>query len=349
MNDHVPHIGKQICYDLEGVIVGRKRLEKLVNTFGFADYMPKPVTPTERATRAVKSWINMSSEMGGLKMARGAMNIAQDLDGDGRSSTLQVDKATPKGEWNIVFTTIKTVNWTDLGLEWAAGVRIFVHKQSGQIICTRDASGALVPGSEDAALAAEIEPHWIQWGETHTARDVSVMVKAIIDSMNAFPIRRDGGVYFVPATEDAGIDRLRALVNALPWIGRRQPSFRAMRIVDATAERGDAAAAAHEELMGELDRLSAELDEQCKSKTVMATTIGSRLIEYQKLLARATIYTNALGMMSGSIQHRVDEMQQKAFGALAAMNAAKAAARNGGSNGHGEPMVQSDMPIGRAG
>src|SRR5262249_61448802 len=98
-----------------------------------------------------------------------------------------------------------------LGLSYGTALRILLHKKTGEMICTTDAEGVIDAQSESRRVTGELAPYWRQYRDLFIARDLSEMMRDIVDGMNAVSLRQAGGGYFVPAAERGSLLPLRQL------------------------------------------------------------------------------------------------------------------------------------------
>jgi len=76
------------------------------------------------------------------------------------------------------------------------------HKKTGEMICTTDAEGVIDAQRESQQVTDELIPYWRQYRDLFIARDLSQLMREIIDGMNAVSLRQAGGVYCRPGARE---------------------------------------------------------------------------------------------------------------------------------------------------
>jgi hypothetical protein len=195
-----PLVGFTVLWRLAGIRVSHSDLEQALRATGFETYLPDPPTPRVALRRALAEWIRVKQ-----KTAR-TLQLQQDdeeLDenGGGRRRTLirVIDRA---GSEHLVYALVaEDVDFSALGLSYGTALRILLNKKNGEMICTTDAEGMIDAQRESQQVTDDLMPYWRQYRDLCIARDLSQMVREIIDEMNAVSLRQAGGVYFVPENE----------------------------------------------------------------------------------------------------------------------------------------------------
>ena len=141
---------------------------------------------------------------------------------------LSFDRA---GSEHLVYALVaEDIDFSALGLSYGTALRILLNKKTGEMICTTDAEGLIDAQRESQQVTDELMPYWRQYRDLFIARDLSQMVREIIDGMNAVSLRQAGGVYFVPESERDSLSRLRQLIAGIPRVrGTRVFRLRARR------------------------------------------------------------------------------------------------------------------------
>jgi hypothetical protein len=164
-----------------------------------------------------------------------------------------------------------------------------------------------------------LTPYWQQYRDLFIARDLSQMMRGIIDGMNAVSLRRAGGVYFVPATERDSLVRLRQLIADIPQVVKLDPFVCALGVPDAVETKRGLAKAVHAGLLDEINSLHTDLGRLGESgDRLRDKTIAQRLVTYKRLKAKAEMYQDLLGMQQDQVRARIAELEQEARNLLAA-------------------------------
>lgn len=62
---------------------------------------------------------------------------------------------------HLVFALVdENVDFASLGLSYGTSLRILLHKKTGEMIVTTEASGVIDAVNESRQLAAELAPYW---------------------------------------------------------------------------------------------------------------------------------------------------------------------------------------------
>src|SRR5262249_22612818 len=165
------------------------------------------------------------------------------------------------------------------------------------MICTTDAEGVIDAQRESQQVADELKPYWKQYRDLFIARDLSQMMRGIVDGMNAISLRRAGGVYFVPAAERDSLVRLRQLIADIPQIAELDPFVCALGVPDAVETKRSLAKAVHAGLLDEINSLQTDLGRLSEAgDRLREKTVAQRLLNYKRLRAKAEMYYDLLGM-----------------------------------------------------
>ena len=86
------------------------------------------------------------------------------------------------------------------------------------------------------------------------------MVHAIVTSMNAVSLRKEGGVYFVPQAERHQIELAKELIASLPTSAFHKPYLLAIPVINNDVAKADVALAIHHGFLDELKALANKRD-----------------------------------------------------------------------------------------
>jgi hypothetical protein len=187
------------------------------------------------------------------------------------------------------------------------------------MICTTDAEGVIDAQRESQQVTDELMPYWRQYRDLFIARDLSEMMREIIDGMNAVSLRQAGGVYFVPASERDSLLRLRQLVADIPQVAELDPFVCALGVPDAVEAKRGLSKAVHAGLLDEINSLRGDLNRLSESGDRMREkTIAQRLVVYRRLKAKAEMYRELLGMRQDEVRAGIVALEREALDLLTA-------------------------------
>jgi uncharacterized protein DUF6744 len=312
----LPLIGYTVFWRLAGIRVSHPSLEQALQATGFEKFLPVPPTPRVALRRALAEWI------------RAKQRIAWDLqhqhddeekeDDSSRRRTL-IRIINRAGSEHLVYALIaEDIDFSALGLSYGTALRILLHKKTGEMICTTDAEGVIDAQHESRRVADELAPYWRQYRDLFISRDLSQMMREIIDGMNAVSLRQAGGVYFVPASERDSLLRLRQLIAGIPKVAELDPFVCALGVPDAAEAKRGLSKAVHAGLLDEISSLQTDLSRLSESgDRLREKTISQRLIVYKRLKAKAEMYQELLGMRQDEVRASIAGLERDALTLLA--------------------------------
>jgi hypothetical protein len=218
--EKLPLVGYTVFWRLAGIRVDHDELADALDRTGMKDFLPKPPSPRVALRRALEQWIADKK------------NLARKTeDGDEEDQRMLIRVINRTGSDHLVFALVaENIDFAALGLSYGTSLRILLHKKTGEMIVTTEASGVIDALNESSQLADELAPYWEEYKNKFIARDLSEMMREIIDSLKATSLRQSGGVYFVPVTMRESISRLRELIENLPRVPEIDPFFCALGI-----------------------------------------------------------------------------------------------------------------------
>src|SRR5882672_9772350 len=314
----LPLIGFTVLWRLEGIRVSHPDLEQALQSAGFEKYLPDPPTPRVALRRALAEWIRAKQ-----KTAR-TLQLQQDDEeqgehGGGRRRTLirVIDRA---GSEHLVYALVaEDIDSSALGLSYGTALRILLNKKTGEMICTTDVLCVIGAQRESQQVTDELMPYWRQYRDLFIARDLSEMMREIINGMNAVSLRQAGGVYFVPASERDSLFRLRRLIADVPRIEDLDPFVCALGVPDAVEAKRGLSKAVHAGLLDEISSLRGDLNRLSESgDRLREKTIAQRLVVYRRLKAKAEMYRELLGMRQDEVRDGIAALEREALNLLAA-------------------------------
>jgi hypothetical protein len=187
------------------------------------------------------------------------------------------------------------------------------------MICTTDAEGVIDAQRESQQVTDELMPYWRQYRDLFISRDLSEMMREIIDGMSAVSLREAGGVYFVPASERDSLLRLRQLIAGIPQVANFDPFVCALGVPDAVEAKRGLSKAVHAGLLDEINSLRGDLGRLSESgDRLREKTIAQRLVVYKRLKAKAEMYQELLGMRQDEVRAEITGLEREALNLLAA-------------------------------
>lgn len=235
----------------------------------------------------------------------------------------------PQSDWLVFGLVVEHLDLAALGLSYATRLRVFLHKKTGTIRVSQAEAG-IEPDAPDenenengvefdteaddgatdneglAHVRQEVERLFHHYREHHQARDVSRLLRLIVNRLDSFSLRRLGGVYFVPQQHQPELDHVRKVVEGLPApAGEVSDKFLLiLPILDGAGAKKGLAGAAHRDFMAELATMQVDLDRlagEAENHRVRAATVAGRLKEYRELRAKAEVYAELLDMQGEKV------------------------------------------------
>jgi hypothetical protein len=309
----LPLIGFTVLWRLDGIRVSHPELEQALQSAGFEKYLPDPPTPRVALRRALAEWIKTKQQAARtLQIQLGDED--QDENGGGRRRTLirVIDRA---GSEHVVYALVaEDIDFSALGLSYGTALRILLNKKTGEMICTTDAEGVIDAQRESRQINDDLMPYWRQYRDLFIARDLSQMMRVIINEMNAVSLRQAGGVYFVLESERDSLLRLRQLIAGIPHVAGSESFVCALGVPDAVEAKRGLSKAVHAGLLDEIDSLRGDLGRLGEScDRLREKTIAQRLVIYKQLKAKAEMYQELLGMRQDEVRAGIAGLEREAL------------------------------------
>jgi Family of unknown function (DUF6744) len=313
-----PLIGYTVFWRLAGIRVRHPDLEQALQSAGFEKYLPDPPTPRVALRRALAEWIRAKQRIArDLQLQQNGEDQNEDDGGRRRTLIRVINRA---GSEHLVYALVaEDIDFSMLGLSYGTALRILLHKKTGEMICTTDAEGVIDAQRESQQVTDELMPYWRQYRDLFIARDLSEMMREIVDEMNAVSLRQSGGVYFVPASERDSLFRLRQLIADIPQAPGLDPFVCALGVPDAVEAKRGLSRAVHAGLLDEINSLRRDLGRLSESgDRLREKTISQRLVIYKRLKAKAEMYQELLGMRQDEVRAEIAGLEREALNLLAA-------------------------------
>jgi hypothetical protein len=312
----LPLIGYTVFWRLAGIRVSHSDLEQALQATGFDKYLPDPPTPRVALRRALVEWIKAKQQIArNLQLQQGDED--QDESGGGRRRTL-IRVINRAGSEHLVYALVaEDIDFSVLGLSYGTALRILLHKKTGEMICTTDAEGVIDAQRESRRVTDELVPYWRQYRDLFISRDLSEMMREIINGMSAVSLRQVGGVYFVPSGEHDSLLRLRQLITDIPQVTGLDPFVCALGVPDAVEAKRGLSKAIHAGLLDEIISLQSDLSRLSESgDRLREKTIAQRLVIYKQLKAKAEMYQDLLGMRQDQVRAGIAGLEREALSLL---------------------------------
>jgi len=307
-------LGYVVNWRLMNIRVQEADLKAALDRAGFSNHLPSLPTPRKALRRALEAWIaERTQHQAGITQPI-TTSPSDDEDENQRETTL-IRVINKPGAEHLVFGIVsENVDFNKLGLSYGTQLRILLHKKTGQILCTTDADGVITAQNESAQVTTQILPYFNEFRRLYFTDDLSKMVHAIVTSMNAVSLRKEGGIYFVPHAEQQQIELAKELIASLPTIGFDKPYILAIPVTNSEVAKADVALAIHHGFLDELKSMTADLDRfaQAEPRTVRSETISNRLLHYKYVKEKVGMYATLLSMQQDDIVKRLDALTCKA-------------------------------------
>jgi hypothetical protein len=312
----LPLVGYTVFWSLNGIAVQHADLADRLRVASIAHFLPEPPTYRKALRRALVAWIEQRGTFGYRPL-----NVEEDDDDEeeaprsGRLKRALIRVINTRGAEAMVFALVaENVDFAALGLTYGTDLRIQLEKKSGALICTTTARGRIDAANEVKGVYQQLVPFWNHYKELHISTDLSRMMRDIVGSLSAVPLRPKGGLYFIPESRHADLERLRQLLEGLPTQGNDRPGLYALGVVDRDQAKRQLARAVHTGLMQEVTAMQDNLQRftTAKASTVKSQTIAERLLTYRYLKDKVTAYADLLGMQQEAIQRAISDMERQA-------------------------------------
>jgi hypothetical protein len=312
-----PLIGYTVFWRLAGIRVSHTNLGHALQATGFDKYLPDPPTPRVALRRALAEWIRAKQRTARSLQLQQDDEDQDENNGSRRRTLIRVINRA--GSEHLVYALVaEDVDFSLLGLSYGTALRILLHKKTGEMICTTDAEGVIDSQRESQQVTDELMPYWRQYRDLFIARDLSEMMREIVDGMNAVSLRQAGGVYFVPTSERDSLLRLRQLIGDIPRIAELDPFVCALGVPDAVEAKRGLSKAVHAGLLDEINSLRGDLGRLSESgDRLREKTIAQRLVIYKRLKAKAEMYQELLGMRQDEVRAGIARLEHEALNLLA--------------------------------
>jgi hypothetical protein len=306
-------LGYVVNWRLMNIRVQESDLKAALDRAGFSNHLPSLPTPRKALRRALEAWIaERIQQQTGISQP---ITAPSDNDDENQKETTLIRVINKPGAEHLVFGIVsENVDFNKLGLSYGTQLRILLHKKTGDILCTTDADGVISAQNESSQVTNEIIPYYNEFRRLFFTDDLSKMVHAIVTSMNAVSLRKEGGVYFVPNAERHQIELAKTLIASLPTTTIETPYLLAIPVTNSEVAKADVALAIHHGFLDELKALASDLDRfaQAEAGTVRSETISNRLLQYKHVKEKVGMYATLLSMQQDDIVKGLEALTHKA-------------------------------------
>jgi len=306
-------LGYVVNWRLMNIRVQESDLKTALDRAGFSNHLPTLPTPRKALRRALETWIaERTQQQSGIPQT---VTTPSDQEDENQKETTLIRVINKAGAEHLVFGIVsENVDFNKLGLSYGTQLRILLHKKTGEILCTTEADGVISAQNESSQVTREIIPYYNEFRRLFFTDDLSKMVHAIVTSMNAVSLRKEGGVYFVPQAERHQIELARELIASLPTTASYKPYLLAIPVINNDVAKADVALAIHHGFLDELKALASDLDRfaQAQPGSVRSETISNRLLQYQHVKERVGMYATLLSMQQDDIVKGLEALTSKA-------------------------------------
>ena len=307
-------LGYVVNWRLMNIRVEEADLKTALDRAGFSNHLPALPTPRKALRRALEAWIAERTQQH-TGTPQPLPSAASDEDDENQKETTLIRVINKAGAEHLVFGIVsENVDFNKLGLSYGTQLRILLHKKTGEIVCTTDADGVITAQNESSQVTNEIIPYYNEFRRLFFTDDLSKMVHAIVTSMNAVSLRREGGVYFVPYAERHQIELAKELIASLPTTAFYKPYLLAIPVINSEVAKADVALAIHHGFLDELKALASDLDRFAEAEpgSVRSETISNRLLQYQFVKEKVGMYATLLSMQQDDIVRGLEALTHKA-------------------------------------
>jgi hypothetical protein len=317
-------LGYEVSWQVRDVQISRDDLKAALDAAGFGAYLPKrPPTARKALRRAINEW---ASTRAGVDFAddgeAGETTQRRRLIREIPGAKAQPGEATP-----VIFGLVEESSLGDqLGLRYATSYRFRYRPASadekgttlaGTLTVVSSATGPIAD-EERSAVADELRPIWEKHKQLYSGSDVGYLLIDIIHGLTGISVEAGSGVWFVPAKWAAAVDRVEALVRALPARkGGRGTHCRVRENIDWQRTRDALADAALDDLLAELREAERQIgvrEAATKDKpgSVKITTVKGILDQLTGLREKAIFYADTMGLRQQRIVDDLDKLGTRA-------------------------------------
>lgn len=234
-------LGHTVMWYMDGLHADHTQLEATMKQadIDLGDFVPKVPSPRVALHRALEAMLR--DQTGARAPARGEDD---ELDGDATRTLIRPMNDRGK-EWMVFALVNEAADFATVSLSYETQWRVKFHKKTGMLVCVETASGEIKDEQDNPRLSALLQPYWDTFRQLHTSRDLSLVVKSVIDWASAISLRRQGGVYFVPIERQDVLVRVQLLLDRLVAIYGGEPVFLTLGVPDEGATRREMSKAAH--------------------------------------------------------------------------------------------------------
>jgi hypothetical protein len=287
----LPLLGYTAWWRLSGIEIEHTDFAEKMTQAGFTDFMPNKVTHRKALSRALRDW-------------------SKEVLSNGDKRKILIRKINESNsKWMVFAIIFETKDLNELGLSHETELRILLLKETGDMVLNESQKGEILPDSEPEKLKESLLPYYQNYQNILTSTDLSNCITNVVDSLKATSLREQGGLYYIPATEQTRLAAFAELVNGLS----DKTYFMMLPVPDMKQARKQLANNLHAGLLAEIEAAKAQLNRLDDGKrTVRESTIMRKLEVYKKLKQKAALYTDLLQMKTDQILYGIQGLQVSA-------------------------------------
>lgn len=316
----LPICGLNLVWNARNVRVTREDLEAALSRHNLESYLPEPVSARLSLRRALDAWLRQEMRDGGASPMTGGGSgegrAGRDAEGSETRSLVRVINS--RGSDFVVYAVVaEHVDLAAYGLSYGTRLRVRLDKETKRLTVTTEGSGEFTDERENPTLVRAILPYWKEFRSLYLSPDLTGMIRRMIADLDSVAVRREGGVYFVPAHAEPRVRTIQAMlaeINSGCRDGDDGAHLTALPVTDEARARRELARAVHAGIVGEIEALAYDLQRftQAPEGTVRPQTIAERLTAYREMRRKTQFYSELLDMRRADIDRALDELTSRA-------------------------------------
>lgn len=247
----LPICGLNLVWNTRNVRVTREDLEAALRHHGLEAYLPEPVSARLGLRRALDAWLRQ-------EMREGARSVMQTELGEGsagcdakESETRSLVRAINNRQSDFVVYAVvaEHVDLGAYGLSYGTRLRVKLEKETKRLTVTTEERGEITDERENPTLVRAILPYWKGFRSLYLSPDLTGMIRRMIADLDSVAVRREGGVYFVPAHAEPRVRTIQGMLAEINTGCRGQDDdgahLTALLVTDEVRARRELARRAH--------------------------------------------------------------------------------------------------------
>jgi hypothetical protein len=301
--DGIPLLGYTVWwYVPSNACVKQDAWNQAWNGRGLPKIPANPCTPRAALRAGIEDWLeDRAKAMGSIYGRYSTSTEASQV------SLIRVINSAASPE-TVFVIVIEQRDLAKYGLQHATGLRVFLNKEAGTMWCTVQGSGGVEDVVPEPAIAAEIAQYWGKYTNALVARDVTNALNEALSRVGMVRVKREGGVYFLPANSRPIADELNEfLAAAVPGA-----YISLLGVPDAGASKVAL-------MRGATDGLLAEINEEARvvaryeseKETVRVKTLAGAMGRITQLRAKVSATASLLEMSKDSLEESLGTLTRR--------------------------------------